>query len=64
MREYYAYALIAGISISDAKRLTPGFVQDMYTIRVKYDQKMNGLMGNVKEKSKGGPNSGGKRKRH
>ena len=64
MREYYAYALIAGISISDARRLTPGWIVDMYTIRVKYDKAMNGLMGGEKKKDKGGLRSGGKRKRH
>ena len=52
MREYYAYALIAGISISDARRLTPGFIQDMYTIRVKYDKNMNGLTGGIKKEPK------------
>ena len=42
MREYYAYALIAGISVSEARRMTPGFLRDMYTIRYKYDIKLMG----------------------
>ena len=42
MREYYGYALIAGISVKDARRMTPGFIRDMYTIRMKYDVKMAG----------------------
>ena len=42
MREYYAYALIAGISIRDARRMLPGFIMDMYKIRAEYDVKVNG----------------------
>ena len=42
MREYYAYALIAGISVKDARRMTPGFIMDMYKIRVEYDVRING----------------------
>lgn len=42
MREYYGYALIAGISHDEARRMTPGFIRDMYTIRYKYDVRMMG----------------------
>ena len=42
MREYYAYALIAGIKVDDARRMYPGFIRDMYTIRQKYDIRMMG----------------------
>ena len=42
MREYYGYALIAGIQPKDALRLTPGFIKDMYTIRFKYDVRLMG----------------------
>jgi len=42
VREYYAYALIAGISVSEARRMMPGFLRDMYTIRYKYDIKLMG----------------------
>ena len=42
VREYYAYALIAGISIADARRMLPGFIMDMYKIRAEYDVKVNG----------------------
>lgn len=42
MREYYGYALVAGISYSEARRMYPGFVRDMYAIRVKYDVRMAG----------------------
>ena len=41
-REYYAYALIAGIAIRDAKRLTPGWIMDMYKIRTEHDLRVNG----------------------
>ena len=43
MREYYAYALIAGISVNDARRMTPGFIMDMFKIRAKYDFSLNGI---------------------
>lgn len=41
VREYYGYALIAGISVDQARRMMPGFIRDMYHIRLKYDAKMN-----------------------
>ena len=40
-REYYAFALIAGISVSDARRMTPGWIMDMYKIRLDYDMRVN-----------------------
>ena len=42
MREYYGYALIAGISVQDAKRMMPGFIMDMFKIRAKYEWRING----------------------
>ena len=42
MREYYAYALIAGISVKDARRMLPGFIMDMFKIRAEYDVRING----------------------
>ena len=42
-REYFGYALIAGISVADARRMTPGFITDMFKIRAKYDVRMNGM---------------------
>ncbi len=41
-REYYGYALIAGIQIKDARKLTPGWIWDMYKIRVEHDIRVNG----------------------
>lgn len=40
-REYYGYALIAGIPIREARRMTPGWIMDMYKIRVDYDLRVN-----------------------
>lgn len=40
-REFYGYALIAGIPISEARRLQPGWIVDMYKIRMDYDMRMN-----------------------
>ena len=41
-REYYGYALIAGISRNDAEDMLPGYVLDMYILRLKYDAKLAG----------------------
>ena len=43
VRELYGYALIAGIHPHEARRLTPGFLVDMYVMRTKYDAKTAGL---------------------
>lgn len=40
-REFYGYALIAGIPIREARRMQPGWIIDMYKIRVDYDMRMN-----------------------
>lgn len=37
VREYYGCALIAGINVDRARRMEPGFIIDMYRIRMKYD---------------------------
>ncbi len=42
MREFFAYALIAGISVEEARHMEPGFLMDMYLIRAKYDAQMAG----------------------
>ncbi len=39
-REYYGYALIAGIGRAEAMRMTPGYVLDMYVMRVKHDMRL------------------------
>lgn len=43
MREYYGYALVAGISVDAARHMFPGFIQDMYKIRADYDARMMGI---------------------
>ena len=42
MREFYGYALIAGIEVEKARRMMPGFIMDMFKIRTKYDVRVNG----------------------
>lgn len=42
-REYYAYALIAGIAVSEARHMLPGFIFDMAKIRINYDKKLAGF---------------------
>jgi len=41
-REYYGYALIAGIPHDEAEDMTPGYILDMYMIRLRYDARMAG----------------------
>lgn len=41
-REYYGQALIAGISVTEARRMLPGFIMDMYLLRTKYDARLAG----------------------
>jgi hypothetical protein len=42
VREYYGNALIAGIGHDEAENMTPGYIMDMYMIRLKYDAKLAG----------------------
>lgn len=42
VREYYGYALVAGIGNREARDMTPGWILDMYMIRLKYDAKLAG----------------------
>lgn len=41
-REYYGFALIAGIGVNEARRLLPGFIMDMYKQRAQYDTRLAG----------------------
>ena len=52
VREYYGYALIAGIPIAEARRMFPGWIMDMYKIRAEYDVKING--GKITKRMMGG----------
>ena len=40
-REFYGYALIAGIPVKEARRMAPGWIMDMYKIRMDYDMRIN-----------------------
>ena len=40
--EYYGYALIAGIGHDEASGMLPGYILDMYMIRLRYDAKLAG----------------------
>ena len=40
--EYYGYALIAGIGHDEAERMLPGYILDMYMIRLRYDARLAG----------------------
>jgi len=47
-REFYGYALVAGLSFTEARRMQPGWIMDLYRIRADYDSRMNygkGLLG-------------------
>ena len=52
MREYYGYALIAGIPVKEARRMLPGFIMDMFKIRAEYDVRING--GKIERRRLGG----------
>ena len=41
-REYLAYALIAGMTVADARKSLPGVILDCYKIRARYDAQMAG----------------------
>ena len=43
VREYYGYALIAGIGHDDAEDMLLGYILDMYLMRLKYDGKLAAL---------------------
>jgi len=38
--EYYGHALIAGIPRDTARKMTPGWISDMFNVRAKYDAKL------------------------
>ncbi len=40
--EYYGYALIAGIGHDEAEGMLPGYILDMYMIRLRYDARLAG----------------------
>ena len=40
--EYYGYALIAGIGHDEAAGMLPGYILDMYMIRLRYDARLAG----------------------
>lgn len=42
VREYYGFALIAGISHDEAEDMLIGYVLDMYMMRLRYDAKLAG----------------------
>ena len=42
VREYYGYALIAGIQHEDAEDMLIGYVLDMYMMRMRYDAAIAG----------------------
>lgn len=51
VREYYGYALIAGIGHEEAEDMLLGYILDMYSMRLKYDSRLamlkagSGLLG-------------------
>lgn len=43
VREYYGFALIAGIGHDEAEDMLLGYILDMYMMRLKYDGKLAAL---------------------
>ena len=52
VREYYGYALVAGIPVDAARRMMPGFIMDMFKIRAEYDVRLAG--GKITKRALGG----------
>ncbi len=44
VREYYGFALIAGIGYEEASCTAPGYILDMYAIRAKHDARCAGRL--------------------
>ena len=42
VREYYGFALIAGIGHEEAEDMLLGYILDMYTMRLRYDAQLAG----------------------
>lgn len=42
-REYYSFALIAGMSLSEARHTQPGWILDLYKLRLEYDARLMGV---------------------
>lgn len=38
-----SYALIAGLSVNEARRMTPGMIADLYIYRMRYDDMEHGI---------------------
>ena len=51
-REYYGYALIAGIGKEEAEDMLLGYILDMYILRLRYDAKLAGA--NLERRALGG----------
>ena len=47
VREYYGYALIAGISHEEAEDMLLGYILDMYMMRLEYDSRLATLKAGV-----------------
>ena len=45
MREYYGYALIAGIGMAEARHMLPGWIMDFYKMRLDYDARLSDALG-------------------
>lgn len=43
MREYYSCALVAGIQLSEARHLEPGWILDMFKLQLEYDARLLGV---------------------
>lgn len=42
VREYYGFALIAGIGHAEAEDMLLGYILDMYAMRLRYDAQLAG----------------------
>ena len=59
VRQVTSFGLIAGVSLSEIRRLAPGFLCDLYIYRRRYDDALHG----IKRGGPGGRNQGKARRR-
>ena len=43
MREYYGFGLAAGLTYTEMRRLSPGFILDVYCYKRDYDDEQHGI---------------------
>ena len=53
-RTVTSYGLIAGVSYTETRRLSPGFLCDMYVLKQAYDDQQHGIKRRKEDPAKAG----------